>query len=93
MYVEACLASVGMPWSDEQLDELGRKIYTLKLQIKRRLGYDLTTIPIPRRFFETPSMRGPLSAERVERMLAIYGERVAALHVQHDVGPVPAEGR
>lgn len=38
-------------------------------------------------------MRGPLSAERLERMLAIYGERVAALHVQHDVGPVPAEGR
>lgn len=79
--VKACLASVGMPWSDEQLDELGRKIYSLKLRIKRQLGYDPTSIPIPRRFFETPSMRGPLSPERVECMLAIYRERIVALNV------------
>jgi aldehyde:ferredoxin oxidoreductase len=79
--VKACLASVGMPWSDEQLDELGRNIYALKLQIKRQLGYDPTRMPIPRRFFETSSMRGSLSPERVERMLAIYRQRVAALDV------------
>ena len=78
--VKACLASVGMPWSDEQLDELGRKIYTLKLQIKDRLGYDPTTVRIPQRFFETPSMRGLLSPKRVGRMLAIYRERVATLN-------------
>jgi len=79
--IKACLASVGMSWSNEQLDELGRKIYALKLQIKHQLGYDPTKIPIPRRFFETPSMRGSLSPERVERMLAIYRQRVAALNV------------
>ncbi len=75
--VKKCLASVGMPWSDEQLDELGRKIYALKLAIKRRLGYDPTSIPIPQRLFETPSMRGQLVPERAERMLAIYRERIA----------------
>jgi len=79
--VKACLASVGMPWSDEKLDELGRKIYALKLQIKHQLGYDPSITPIPQRFFETPSMRGPLSPERVKHMLAIYRERVAALNV------------
>ena len=79
--VRACLASVGMPWSDEQLDELGRKVYALKLEIKRQLDYDPTETPIPRRFFETPSMKGLLSSERVERMLQAYRERVAALDV------------
>jgi aldehyde:ferredoxin oxidoreductase len=79
--VKACLASVGMPWDDGQLDELGRKIYALKLQIKRQLNYDPTQVPVPRRFFETPSMRGSLSPERVKRMLAIYRERVAAMDV------------
>lgn len=79
--VKDCLASVGMPWSDEQLDELGHKIYALKLQIKHQLGYDPTPIPIPRRFFETPSMRGTLSPERADRMLAIYRERIAAMNV------------
>jgi aldehyde:ferredoxin oxidoreductase len=79
--VKACLASVGLPWSDEQLSELGRRVYALKLQIKHQLGYDPTQVSIPRRFFETPSMRGPLSPERVEHMLSIYRERVAALDV------------
>jgi aldehyde:ferredoxin oxidoreductase len=78
--VKACLASVGMPWNDEQLDALGRKIYALKLQIKHQLDYDPTTAPIPQRFFETPSMRGPLSPERVERMLNLYRKRVAAFN-------------
>ncbi|MFZ5918649.1 MAG: aldehyde ferredoxin oxidoreductase N-terminal domain-containing protein [Chloroflexota bacterium] len=77
--VKACLASVGMPWSDAQLDELGRKIYALRLDIKRRLGYDPTQVPIPQRFFDTPSMRGPLAPERVQRMLAIYRQRAAAI--------------
>lgn len=77
--VKACLASVGMPWSDEQLDELGRKIYVLKLHIKRQLGYDPTQMPIPHRFFEMSSMRGPLSPERVARMLTVYQQRVQAL--------------
>jgi aldehyde:ferredoxin oxidoreductase len=79
--VKVCLASVGMPWSDGQLDDLGRKIYALKLQIKRRLNYDPTQVPVPRRFFETPSMRGLLLPGRVEQMLAIYRERVAATDV------------
>jgi len=79
--VKACLASVGMPWSDEKLDELGRRIYGLKLQIKHQLGYDPTITPIPQRFFETPSMRGLLSPERVKRMLTIYRERITALNV------------
>jgi len=77
--VKACLASVGLPWSDEQLDELGRRIYALKLDIKRRLNYDPTQAPVPRRFFETSSMRGLLSTERVARMLAIYRQRVAEI--------------
>lgn len=72
--IKACLASVEISWSDEQLDELGHKIYALKLEIKRQLGYDPITIPIPRRFFETPSMGGSLSPRRVERMLTIYRE-------------------
>ena len=77
--IRACLASVGMPWSDKQLDQLGRKIYALKLQIKRRLGYDPTRQPIPRRFFETPSLRGLLSPVHAEEMLSIYRERIVAL--------------
>lgn len=77
--VKACLASVGMPWSDEQLDELGRKIYALRLKIKRRLGYDPTQEPIPQRFFETPSLRGTLSPDRVARMLDLYRGRTAAM--------------
>jgi aldehyde:ferredoxin oxidoreductase len=83
--VKDCLASVGMNWSDEQLDELGSKIYALKFQIKRQLDYDPTEASIPRRFFETPSMRGLLSPGRVERMLALYRERIVTLGLDLDL--------
>lgn len=75
--VAAALGSIGLTVTTEDLKETGREILKLKWEVKKRLGYSLDSIRIPRRYFETPSGSGILKPERFERLLGLYRERLS----------------
>lgn len=68
----AALSSIGLTYTDEQLSDVAGKILALKMQIKRRLGFKLEQIVIPKRFFETPSLVGKLDENIAKELLSIY---------------------
>jgi len=80
------LAVMGIELTDEDLARVGREIAAIKLRIKEKLGYDPTTEKLPSRLFETPSMHGPLSLERIENMLQIYRQKASALAAEFEAG-------
>jgi len=69
------LGSVGIKKTEEDLDELGRKIFQEKFRFKRREGFDLSKIRIPERFYQTVTTMGIVDPETVESMLEMYRER------------------
>ncbi|MCL2557506.1 MAG: hypothetical protein FWE09_03420 [Treponema sp.] len=66
-------------YTDEKLGELGRKIYKVKLQIKEKLGFDLTDVQISKRVFQTPAMGEMLNKNVVREMIAMFDEKNKAL--------------
>jgi aldehyde:ferredoxin oxidoreductase len=56
---------------------MGQRIYWERVRLRERLGFEAKPADIPRRFYETPTLRGRLEPERVARMLEIYQERRA----------------
>jgi aldehyde:ferredoxin oxidoreductase len=57
------LDCVGKTTTTEALDETAKRIYLTKLRIKKKLGFSLGSVKLPKRFFETPSMTGELKEE------------------------------
>lgn len=76
--IVAALNSIGFPATTEELRAAGRTIFKLKWEAKKRFGYSLDSIRIPRRYFETPSGAGLLKPERFQRLLQLYREHLAA---------------
>jgi aldehyde:ferredoxin oxidoreductase len=78
------LESVGRPYTNEQLDRLARRILKTKLRIKEKLGFRLGDVRLPKRFFETPSMTGPLREETARAVMDAYDEKCRALLAEPD---------
>ncbi len=68
--------SVGYTLKDEDLSEIARRIFETKQRIKKRLGFDVNEVKIPKRFFETPSMTGQLNEETYREILGLYQKLV-----------------
>lgn len=68
--------AIGLNVSQEQLVELGERIYAAKLRIKEKLGFDFRELRFPRRFFETPSLHGQLSEEKMLSLLDLFLKKV-----------------
>ena len=75
----SALNTIGWSLTDEDLDEIGRRIYATKLQIKRDMGFVQKDVKFPRRFFETPTMHGTLDEATAYRMLEKHAARTDAL--------------
>jgi aldehyde:ferredoxin oxidoreductase len=71
------LGSIGIARTQEDLTALGKRIYRLKLDIKRAMGYEPATLSYPARILETPAPGGPLSRESLEEMKNIYMTEIA----------------
>lgn len=54
------LNCVGKDYTNEELDEIAKRIYQTKLRIKKALGFRLSDVKLPKRFFETKSFTGQL---------------------------------
>lgn len=68
------LGVLGINKTQQDLSELGDKIFRLKLKIKEKMGFDLTKVEVPHRFFETPSLNGQLRKEIFESLMNKYLE-------------------
>jgi aldehyde:ferredoxin oxidoreductase len=69
------LGAVGIVKSRDELQELGKRIFEEKYKFKTQEGFDLSAPRIPRRFYETVSASGMVTAETVREMLRIYRKK------------------
>jgi len=69
------LGAVGIVKSKDDLQDLGHRIFQEKYKFKVQEGFDLSAARVPRRFFETVSASGMVTAERVQEMLGIYRKK------------------
>ena len=73
------LTSIGWDLTNDDLTNIGKRIYQTKLQIKKALGFRQKSIKLPRRFFQTPTMNGQLDEETAKRMIKKYAEKTDEL--------------
>mgnify|MGYP001128723113 FL=1 len=69
------LGAVGIIKSKDDLESLGERIFQEKYKFKVQEGFDLSAARVPRRFFETVSASGMVTAEMVQEMLGIYRKK------------------
>lgn len=55
--------------TNEELDEIAKRTYVNKLLLKKELGFDLSDIKLPKRFFETQTLNGVLNETVAEDMI------------------------
>jgi aldehyde:ferredoxin oxidoreductase len=70
---------LGRSMTEDELMELGREIYREKARLKLAMGFDVDSLKIPERVFETPSMHGKLSREYIEEALDYYKKKLKEL--------------
>ena len=73
------LASVGIEMTDDELTEAAKRIYAVKLRVKKALGFELKDVRLPKRFFETPSAHGILDQDTAHEIISKYSEKIAEL--------------
>lgn len=78
------LDCVGKPYTNEELDQIARRIYRTKLRIKQKLGFRIDDVKLPKRFFETPSMTGLLNEEMAVEILTDFKQRCDTLLASQD---------
>jgi aldehyde:ferredoxin oxidoreductase len=77
--VLAALGAIGIHWSEEEWVALGKRIYREKATLKETFGFDYRALRAPARFFEAPTPHGRLDPARLERMLALFSQRLEAM--------------
>ena len=70
------LASVGFEMTDVELTNAAKRIYAVKLRVKKALGFNLKDIRLPKRFFETPSIHGNLDESTAYEIISKYVEKL-----------------
>jgi aldehyde:ferredoxin oxidoreductase len=63
------LAAAGRELGEEELEALGRRVYAEKYAFKRREGFDLSSLRIPKRITETPSPSAPITEDLLRETL------------------------
>lgn len=74
--VSNSLKTVGFDLSEEDLEEIGKKIYEDKFEFKLREGFSLEELDLPGRIFETPTPKGEIKEEYISKALEYFRERV-----------------
>lgn len=86
----AALNSVGWNLADQDLSEIAKRIYRTKLRIKNAYGFRQKAVKLPKRFFETPSMHGPLDESTAQRLIRLYVDKTDQLMLEADPLAQPA---
>jgi len=77
--VMKALNAVGYTLTNDDLTTIAKRIYTTKLRLKEKLGFDPRQVKLPKRFFETPSIHGTLDPLVTARMINRYVEKCSLL--------------
>ncbi|QGT98622.1 oxidoreductase [Candidatus Syntrophocurvum alkaliphilum] len=71
--------AIGINKSEDELKDIAERIYALKLEIKRKMGFDFKSLRFPKRFFETPYRYGKMDEEVMQDLLSRYIAKVESL--------------
>lgn len=72
----SALTSLGYDYDNDKLSEIGRNIYKLKFQIKKKMGYDSSSVTYPKRLFETESLSGKLDENKMNELKDIFVKKL-----------------
>lgn len=75
----SAMRSVNLELDNAELSSMAERIYKTKLRIKRALGFELTKIKLPKRYFRTPALDVVLDEEAAYRMIDKYSSKVSAM--------------
>ncbi|RLI79918.1 aldehyde:ferredoxin oxidoreductase [Archaeoglobales archaeon] len=67
---------LGVEIDENGLLELGSKIYAEKLKLKRKMGFDVKSLRIPKRILETETLHGKLDKRFIDEALDYYAKLV-----------------
>jgi len=70
------LKPVGVEIGENELKELGERIYFEKLRLKKAMGFDAKKLRLPERIFETETPHGKLNRDYIERALNYFAKVV-----------------
>ena len=73
------LNSIGYEINDDEFVNIGKRVYKTKQRIKKALGYDNRMVKLPKRFFETKSMKGNLKEEVAMDIINKFNDKVDGL--------------
>lgn len=65
---------LGMEVSEDKIINIGEKIYFEKLKIKKEMGFDIKSLRIPKRVFETSTLPGILKKEYMNKAIDYYSK-------------------
>jgi aldehyde:ferredoxin oxidoreductase len=71
--------AIGVEMTNEEMDAVAKRNYATKLRIKKKLGFDLKNVKLPKRFFKTPSMQGVLDENIANEIIMKYRERLEGM--------------
>jgi aldehyde:ferredoxin oxidoreductase len=72
--VNKALNALGYESNEEELEALGRHIYEEKQVLKASEGFDPTSLRVPERIFETPSLHGFIDRDYIRTALEHYSK-------------------
>lgn len=73
--IQKALDTIGLDYSPDKLKHLGVDILKQKHQYKKREGFDLETIRIPKRILDTPSSLGYIDENLIRQTLVLIGRK------------------
>jgi len=74
--IVACLDSIGISKSKEELQKIGKEIMANKNAFKKREGFDISKVKISQRLLDCPTPQGKLSQEDIRKGIDYYIKRM-----------------
>ncbi|MGQ9632539.1 MAG: aldehyde ferredoxin oxidoreductase N-terminal domain-containing protein [bacterium] len=87
--VSEALRSIGIERTPEELGEIGRRIFALKLKVKTENGFKYDQLRFPRRLFETETLHGRMDEEFLRQTLSIYVGKIDGLLTAYQAAAPP----
>ena len=70
--VKEAFKALGREYSENDLIELGNRIYKEKYKLKMELGFKISELEMPKRIFEIPTPHGKISKRFIEKAIKVF---------------------
>lgn len=77
--IKEAFDAIDVEMTDQDLDEVALRTYATKLRIKKKLGFELTEVKIPKRFFETPAIGKVMDEKIAYEIIKKFDERIKGM--------------